>query len=325
MGSCGPCKRQARLPVAIAEYGRGRQSISFPCQRIFSCPPPPCKLGFSIQLCPLRRWSAIRSSDCSTPSCRKCRTTSKTLPASDRPSAGPWGFPEDFVGLPECSVQLTATMNLLPGLKAKLRSYVLTYSTSLIALCLLPMIPKQKAQAHRRKKEWNSNFVMACLVFLIPAVCLVYGTSDSPSLETLVEQSTKTSVGSGHSSTHTNNLKLSSEESSSCCSPASLRRLASSGSVARAARARGEAMAHGDWRSLHVDVEIVCAICRENPALFSKRAQLALVSPRLAHKSMRNEVRGQDMGIEQSNDQGFRRMVKPGLTSVFRAGFQRIR
>ncbi|CAE7200981.1 unnamed protein product, partial [Symbiodinium necroappetens] len=36
-------------------------------------------------------------------------------------------------------------------------SYVLTYSTSFLALALLPMIPWQKAEAHRRKREWSSN------------------------------------------------------------------------------------------------------------------------------------------------------------------------
>ncbi|CAE7943301.1 IIV3-029R [Symbiodinium necroappetens] len=54
-------------------------------------------------------------------------------------------------------------------------SYVLTYSTSFLALALLPMIPWQKAEAQRRKREWSSNSVMAAFVLLIPAMCLIYG------------------------------------------------------------------------------------------------------------------------------------------------------
>ncbi|CAE7944903.1 unnamed protein product, partial [Symbiodinium necroappetens] len=54
-------------------------------------------------------------------------------------------------------------------------SYVLTYTTSFLALALLPMIPWQKAEAHRRKKEWSSNSVMAAIVLVIPALCLTYG------------------------------------------------------------------------------------------------------------------------------------------------------
>eukprot|EP00439_Symbiodinium_sp_Y106_P027174 s2067_g3.t1 len=54
-------------------------------------------------------------------------------------------------------------------------SYVLTYTTSFLALALLPMIPWQKAEAHRRKREWSSNSAMAAIVLVIPALCLTYG------------------------------------------------------------------------------------------------------------------------------------------------------
>jgi len=54
-------------------------------------------------------------------------------------------------------------------------SYVLTYATSFFALGLLPMIPWQKAEAHRRKNEWKNNSFMATLVLVIPALCLLYG------------------------------------------------------------------------------------------------------------------------------------------------------
>ena len=45
-------------------------------------------------------------------------------------------------------------------------SYVLTYATSFFALGLLPMIPWQKAEAHRRKNEWKNNSFMATLVLV---------------------------------------------------------------------------------------------------------------------------------------------------------------
>ena len=54
-------------------------------------------------------------------------------------------------------------------------SYVLTYSTSFLALGLLPMIPWQKAEASRRKTEWSSNVAIATMVVVIPAACLAYG------------------------------------------------------------------------------------------------------------------------------------------------------
>ncbi|CAE7598907.1 unnamed protein product, partial [Symbiodinium sp. CCMP2456] len=54
-------------------------------------------------------------------------------------------------------------------------SYVLTYSSSLVALFLLPMIPFQKEDAQRRKKESGSSSVRATLVIVIPAICLIYG------------------------------------------------------------------------------------------------------------------------------------------------------
>ncbi|CAE7279619.1 unnamed protein product [Symbiodinium necroappetens] len=54
-------------------------------------------------------------------------------------------------------------------------SYVLSYAESFLAVALLPMIPWQKAEAHRRKREWSSNSVMAAIVLVIPALCLTYG------------------------------------------------------------------------------------------------------------------------------------------------------
>ena len=54
-------------------------------------------------------------------------------------------------------------------------SYVLSYGSSLMALFLLPMIPWQKKDAQRRKKESGSSSVKATLVILIPAMCLIYG------------------------------------------------------------------------------------------------------------------------------------------------------
>ena len=47
-------------------------------------------------------------------------------------------------------------------------SYVLTYSSSLVALFLLPMIPWQKEDAQRRKKESGSSCVRATVVICDP-------------------------------------------------------------------------------------------------------------------------------------------------------------
>ncbi|CAE7846916.1 unnamed protein product [Symbiodinium microadriaticum] len=54
-------------------------------------------------------------------------------------------------------------------------SYVLTYSSSFVALFLLPMIPFQKEDAQRRKKESGSSSARATLVIVIPTICLIYG------------------------------------------------------------------------------------------------------------------------------------------------------
>ena len=54
-------------------------------------------------------------------------------------------------------------------------SYVLTYSSSLVALFLLPMIPWQKEDAQRRKKESGSSCVRATVVIVILCMCLIYG------------------------------------------------------------------------------------------------------------------------------------------------------
>ena len=54
-------------------------------------------------------------------------------------------------------------------------SYVLSYSTSLVAVFLLPMIPWQKDDAQRQKKASGSSLVRATFVIGIPAICLIYG------------------------------------------------------------------------------------------------------------------------------------------------------
>ena len=54
-------------------------------------------------------------------------------------------------------------------------SYVLTYAVSLISVCALPLIPKQKSDAQRRKKEWSASAALAVFVLGIPLMCLPYG------------------------------------------------------------------------------------------------------------------------------------------------------
>ena len=56
-------------------------------------------------------------------------------------------------------------------------SYVLAYGTSVLGTLALPLIPKQKADAQLRKKEWSSSTAMATLVLGIPALCLPYGVA----------------------------------------------------------------------------------------------------------------------------------------------------
>jgi len=56
-------------------------------------------------------------------------------------------------------------------------SYVLSYAMSLMSLFLLPLIPKQKEDAQRRKEEWSSSPTAATLVLGIPAICLVYAVT----------------------------------------------------------------------------------------------------------------------------------------------------
>jgi len=54
-------------------------------------------------------------------------------------------------------------------------SYVLTYAASLLGMCALPLVPRQKADVQRRKREWSPSSIMAILVLGIPALCLPYG------------------------------------------------------------------------------------------------------------------------------------------------------
>eukprot|EP00439_Symbiodinium_sp_Y106_P079945 s658_g18.t1 len=54
-------------------------------------------------------------------------------------------------------------------------SYVLTYTASMLGACALPLIPRQKADAQRRKRDWKSSALMTGLVLGVPAVCLPYG------------------------------------------------------------------------------------------------------------------------------------------------------
>ena len=56
-------------------------------------------------------------------------------------------------------------------------SYALSYAMSLTSLCALPLIPKQKVDAQRRKKEWSSNAFLASLVLIVPALSLIYGVT----------------------------------------------------------------------------------------------------------------------------------------------------
>ena len=54
-------------------------------------------------------------------------------------------------------------------------SYVFTYGASLLGACALPLIPRQKADAQRRKLEWSSSPLMTALVLGVPALSLPYG------------------------------------------------------------------------------------------------------------------------------------------------------
>jgi len=56
-------------------------------------------------------------------------------------------------------------------------SYALTYATTLLSFGALPLIPKQKEDARRRKREWKSSPITATLVLGVPAICLVYGVT----------------------------------------------------------------------------------------------------------------------------------------------------
>ena len=56
-------------------------------------------------------------------------------------------------------------------------SYALAYGASMLGACALPLIPKQKADVQRRKKEWSASLPMAILVLGIPALCLPYGVA----------------------------------------------------------------------------------------------------------------------------------------------------
>ena len=54
-------------------------------------------------------------------------------------------------------------------------SYLLAYATSMLGACALPLIPRQKDDAHRRKKDWSPSALMATFVLIIPALSLPYG------------------------------------------------------------------------------------------------------------------------------------------------------
>ena len=56
-------------------------------------------------------------------------------------------------------------------------SYLLTYTVSIFGAFALPLIPRQKEAAQRRKKEWTRSALMTALVIGVPAACLPYGVT----------------------------------------------------------------------------------------------------------------------------------------------------
>ncbi|CAE7267524.1 unnamed protein product [Symbiodinium natans] len=56
-------------------------------------------------------------------------------------------------------------------------SFALAYGASLLGMCALPLVPRQKADVERRKKEWSPSSIMAILVLEIPTLCLPYGVA----------------------------------------------------------------------------------------------------------------------------------------------------
>ncbi|CAE7732688.1 unnamed protein product [Symbiodinium pilosum] len=56
-------------------------------------------------------------------------------------------------------------------------SYVLTYVASLLGMCALPLIPRQKSDAQKWKKESRSSPILASFVLAIPSLSLPYGVT----------------------------------------------------------------------------------------------------------------------------------------------------
>ena len=51
------------------------------------------------------------------------------------------------------------------------------YAASFLGAFALPLIPRQKEDAQRRKLEWSSSPIMTMLVLGVPALCLPYGVT----------------------------------------------------------------------------------------------------------------------------------------------------
>mmetsp|Transcript_95206 Transcript_95206/g.226686 ORF Transcript_95206/g.226686 Transcript_95206/m.226686 type:complete len:570 (-) Transcript_95206:231-1940(-) len=56
-------------------------------------------------------------------------------------------------------------------------SYVVTYGTTMAGFVLIRLIPAQKEEAQKRKKEWGSHWLYAVLALGFPSICLLYATS----------------------------------------------------------------------------------------------------------------------------------------------------
>lgn len=53
-------------------------------------------------------------------------------------------------------------------------SYAVTYGTTLAGFILIRLIPSQKEEALKRKKEWGSRRSYGVLVLVIPSICFMY-------------------------------------------------------------------------------------------------------------------------------------------------------
>mmetsp|Transcript_10516 Transcript_10516/g.19674 ORF Transcript_10516/g.19674 Transcript_10516/m.19674 type:complete len:594 (+) Transcript_10516:77-1858(+) len=56
-------------------------------------------------------------------------------------------------------------------------SYVLTYGTAFLATACFPLLPRQKEEAQRRKREWGNSTVVAIIVLVVPSLALLYGVT----------------------------------------------------------------------------------------------------------------------------------------------------